>query len=284
LYLIRVRRSDLYQRSQSASPTPSVPDPELEAQFRARLASIYGLPSNQIPPIPYAGPLDANGDDKAAEEKPVREFEFRLFASTTPGQSGNDKEGPTQKIILVDEEEDVGDGGFVVQERNRGYYFAEKADGERRQGFVVMALSGEEVVGRARERAWGLEVPWRVRVLKVARRKASEDAAAPVDAVVGIEDENQDAKKKRPGKKRRIILRERKKIREKLQEQKKAEEDKREEAEREKRTRRNREKKVKRKMKEKAKKAGGPVDGSGGGVLVPGESSIVGTDDQVSDQ
>lgn len=217
-----------------------------------------------------------NGDDAVEEEDPQQEFEFRLFSSTAPEKPGNKDGGAIQKIILVDEEEDIGDGGFVARERNRGYYFVEKADGEKKHGFEVMALSGEDVLSRARKRAWGLEVPWRVRVLKVAGKKANGGRA--VDAVVAVEDETEDAKKKRPGKKRRIILRERKKAREKLLEQKNAEKERMDEAEREKRTRRNREKKVKRKLKEKAKKAGGAVEDGGDGVLDPGESSIVGAD------
>jgi hypothetical protein len=279
-----VRRSDLYTRSQSASPTPSEPDPELEAQFRARLASIYGPPSNRAPvfiPAAHDEPTDINGGCAASEEQVEQEFEFRLFATTRDGKPGDEEGGTTQKIILVDGDVDVGDGGFVVRERNRRHYFAEHADGDRRRGFETMALSGEEVLSRARRRAWGLEVPWRVRTVKVAGKKRGGEAG---DTVIGVQGIERDPTKRRPGKKRRIILRERKKSREKLQEQKKAEKEKKEEAEREKRTRRNREKKVKRKMKEKAKKAGGPVEDPGNGTMRSGEQFAGTTHDQISDQ
>lgn len=255
--MCRIRRSDLYKRSQSASPTPSELDPELEAQLRARLASIYGplsVLTSQATPNEYKESAEINGEDGASEGQAEQEFEFRLF-STAPGTSGNEGGGAAQTILLVNEDQDVGDGAFVVRERNRGYYFAEKAHGEKQLGFNIMALSGEEVLSRAKRRAWGLEVPWRVSVLKVVEKKGTREAVE----LVGIDGEG-DLKRKRPGKKRRILLRERKKSREKLQEQKKAEKEKKEEAEREKRTRRNREKKVKRKMKEKAKKAGGGVE------------------------
>ena len=270
--LSRVRRSDLYARSRSASPSPSGPDPELEAQFRARLASIYGPLSNTLPAevsAPHIEPKVLNGDDEEAGEDHEQEFEFRLFSSAAPGTTGEEGDRSVQKVILVDDEENIGGGGFVVRERNRGYYFAEEAGVERKLGFETMALSGEEVLSRARKRAWGLEVPWRVRVLKVVGKKAKGGTEA--DGVVAVEDETQESKKKKPGKKRRIFLRERKKLREKLQEQKKAEKARMEETEREKRTRRNREKKVKRKMKEKAKKVGGAVDNGEDGVLDLGD-------------
>lgn len=282
--IYRVRRSELYTRSQSASPTPSEPDPGFEAQIRARLASIYGPP-----PTPISAPRTAPGNETSAlnaddelEEEAEQAFEFRLFSSAAPGKPSGEDHGPVQKIILVGEEEEIGDGGFVVRERNRGYYFAEKADGGRKQGYEVMALSGEDVLNRARRRAWGLEVPWRVRVLKVTGKKTSPDAGVQTNAVVGVEEGDKGRKRRRYGKKRRITLRERKKSREKLQEQKKAEAEKRDEEEREKRTRRNREKKVKRKMKEKAKKAGGTAEDAGDIAMDPGEPSIVGLEDQVS--
>lgn len=274
-----MRRSDLYTRSQSASPTPSEPDPELEAQFRARLASIYGSPSN-LTPVPLSTalnvPADINDGDAASEGQAEQEFEFRLFSTTGTAKPGNEEDETPQKILLVDEDEDVGDGGFVVQERNRGYYFAEKAQGEKQIGFEIMALSGEDVLSRAKRRAWGLEVPWRVRVLKVIGKKGIGEAFE----VAGTEDMEGDMKRKRPGKKRRIILRERKKLRKKLQEQKKVEQEKKEEAEREKRTRRNREKKVKRKMKEKAKKAGDTVEDASDNIMEGGEPLAVGTGDE----
>lgn len=71
--------------------------------------------------------------------------------------------------------------------------------------------------------------------------------------------------KTKPGKKRRILLREKRRKKESIEAEKKAEQERREEAEREKRTRRNREKKVKKKMKEKAKKSStiGAEEGSG---------------------
>ncbi|TVY91726.1 hypothetical protein LAWI1_G007189 [Lachnellula willkommii] len=255
----RVRRSDLYARSQS-SPTPSEPDPELEAQLQAQLASLYGSAFNTSAATPTSNPSAApNGKsqpDTGAEDEPA-EFEFRLFSS-----GKNDKAQP-QRIVLEVEEEELGDGAFV-RNRDSTYYFAEKAVGEQKWQFESAALSGEEILDLAKRRAWGLEVPWRVRVLKtsVKLKTAGGDADKTVAPEVGAE-----IKRKRPGKKSRIILRQRKKKRDEIAEKNRRDKELKDETEREKRTRRNREKKVKKKMKEKAKKAEGAgtevADGSG---------------------
>jgi hypothetical protein len=115
-------------------------------------------------------------------------------------------------------------------------------------------LRGKEV------RHWGLEVPWRVKSITV---KSSKKLAGSREVLVEVRQDADEASKKKPGKKRRIILREKKREIEKREEQKRKEKENKEEAEREKRTRRNREKKVKKKMKEKALKAGNGV-GTGG--------------------
>ena len=252
----------------------------LEAECRARLASIYGH-SSDIPPISESLAQDDNVElnNGGGAVHGGQEFEFRLFSSG-PGDWAKEASIIPQKILLLDEEEDVGEGGFVVRERNRKYYFAEKANGETHLGFESMALSGEEVLSRARKRAWGLEVLWRVRVLKAVGKKGSGEAA---HEVVCTEDAEGDIKRKRPGKKRRIMLRARQKLRDKLKEQKQVEKEKKEEAEREKRTRRNREKKVKRKMKEKAKKTGDATRDSSNDAKKIGESAAAGVDAEMLD-
>lgn len=142
----------------------------------------------------------------------------------------------------------------MVRNRNPKYFFAEKAVGEEKWCFETAALSGEEILDLSKRRAWGLEVPWRVKVLKVVgKSKSTGDSASKIEALE-IGDE---AKRKRPGKKRRVILRQREKTRAEKEEKRRKEQELKVETEREKRTRRNREKKVKKKLKEKAKKADG---------------------------
>jgi len=165
----------------------------------------------------------------------------------------------------------------VTRERDRGFYIAEPATGERKEGFALAAVSGEEVLRLARRRAWGLEVPWRVRAIRVASvAKLKADACSNLALRTGhsvqygqgeveVEVDPGEKGKGKPGKKRRIILRERQRKVVQREEAKRKERESKEEAEREKRTRRNREKKVKRKMKEKASKAGVPAGVTGSG-------------------
>ncbi|KAH6684642.1 hypothetical protein B0J14DRAFT_646541 [Halenospora varia] len=260
----RVRRNDLYTRSQSSSPAPSSPDPELERQFQARLASLYGpltasnnATASNIDLRSFSGfenldIEDAVEDDKDAPDN--HEFEFRLFSTSATTLHKNPA---SQKIILEEEDSDLGEGGFIKPCREPTYYFASKAEGDEKWKFDNVALTGEQVKGLSKRRAWGLEVPWRVRVLKVVGAKLKLQADGAITGKVETIVEGEDEKRKRPGKKRRIILRERKKRRELLAEQKRKEQELKEETEKEKRTRRNREKKVKRKLKEKAKKEEG---------------------------
>jgi hypothetical protein len=253
-----VRRSELYTRETSGSEDDATSDLEVdvqrEAQLRERLARIYGdldVDFGALPPQERHG--DKEGEREEQHEEKEHEFEFRLFS----GQGNTGK-----KIVLRDEEEDIGDGAFLVGQRELGYFIVGKAEGERKRGFEVAALTGEDVLSLSKRRAWGLEVPWRVRVLRVpAKRKGdTADGGQKENVEVGIEEGHEEGKRKRPGKKRRIFLRERKKKRDTLVEQRKKEKEAKEEAEREKKTRKNREKKVKKKMKEKAKKAGAEAD------------------------
>jgi len=171
--------------------------------------------------------------------------------------------------VLEVEEEELGEGGFVVQDRDPKYYFAERAVGEQKWRFENAALSGEEILDLSRRRAWGLEVPWRVRVLKTTEK--SKDASGNGDQIVAIE-VGDESKRKRPGKKRRVILRQREKKKEEIKEKKRREKELKDETEREKRTRRNREKKVKKKLKEKAKKAEAGVEVVDGSIASAGDS------------
>ncbi len=165
----------------------------------------------------------------------------------------------------------------MTRERDRRFYIAGPATGVRKQRFMFAAVSGEEVLNLARRRAWGLEVPWRVksiRVTSVPKSKAnasSEIALKPGQShqagqgEIMIQVDPSEKWKRKPGKKRRLILRERQRKIVQREEVKKKERESKEEAERDKRTRRNREKKVKRKMKEKALKAGVSAGSSGSG-------------------
>ena len=138
------------------------------------------------------------------------------------------------------------------RERDKSFYIAPPLTGEARAQIEEICVSGEEVLSGARGRNWGLEVPWRVSVVSVSGPRSKPRRSEKHKR----EEEGDELERKKPGKKRRIILRERQRKREATEAAKKLEREKKEEAEREKRTRRNREKKVKRKMKEKGLKGG----------------------------
>ena len=94
-----------------------------------------------------------------------------------------------------------------------------------------------------------MQLPWRVITITTTRSSRAKDP--------GTSERDINVKRKRSGKKRRIVIRKRfqaKSAKELANRQKFAE---MEAAEREKRTRRNREKKVKKKQKDKLKKSPG---------------------------
>ncbi|KAB8300377.1 hypothetical protein EYC80_000559 [Monilinia laxa] len=252
----RVRRSDLYNRSSSSSPEPSSPiDPNASARFHEQLASLYGIIPHQLYATESVLKPEPNNDaphllppkDSQDQEE---EFDFRLFSN-----------GKESKIVL---KEDIADKGvFVVKERNKSYYFTGLIEGKRKEEYAIAAISGEDVSQGRKQRYWGLEVPWRVRVLKVGiggQKVVGNNGLAVCNSSNG-------EKKRKPGKKMRIILRERRRKSQAQDEAIAKEKESKEQAERERRARKNREKKVRRKAKEQAlKAAAGGLDQMGPGV------------------
>ncbi|KAF7941147.1 hypothetical protein BELL_0269g00100 [Botrytis elliptica] len=240
----RVRRSDLYTRSSSSSPEPPSPiDPDVSARFNNQLASLYGPISFQscgtentlnIEPIndaPHSPPLDDDQDQ-------AEEFDFRLFS--------NVKEG---KIVL---KEEAVDKGIFVRERDKSYYFTGPIEGQRKEEYAIAAISGEDVLEGREKRYWGLEVPWRVRVVKIG---VGGQKKLGSNGLFGARNSSSGEKKRKIGKKMRILMRERRRTIEAQEQAMTREKESKEEADKERRARKNREKKVKRKAKEKALKA-----------------------------
>ncbi|CCD34936.1 hypothetical protein BofuT4_P021720.1 [Botrytis cinerea T4] len=252
----RVRRSDLYTRSSSSSPEPPSPiDPDVSARFHDQLTSLYGPISLQSCAIentltfelmndaPHSPPLEDVQDQ-------AEEFDFRLFSNVTEG-----------KIVL--KEEAVDKGIFVVQERDKSYYFTGPIEGQRKEEYAIAAISGEDVLEGRGKRYWGLEVPWRVRVVKIGvggQKKLGSNGLV-------VRNGSNGEKKRKLGKKMRILTRERRRTIEAQEQAMTREKESKEEADKERRARKNREKKVKRKAKEKALKAAtGGIDQTEPGV------------------
>jgi hypothetical protein len=244
-----IRRADLARSSSSRSPSP---DADLTAAYHARLARIYGAPAEP----PLAATSRDTSPEPEQEEQEEEEVAFRLFGG-----------GGARQIVI--REEDAGEGGFLG--RDPRVWVVGRAEGERRVGIEGCAVEGEEVRRGVRRRAWGLEVPWRVLVVKGGREKGERNKDGNKGVGLSVEGDVVEGMRKKPGKKRRIELRMKKRRAEEEKERKMKEGREKEEAEREKRTRRNREKKVKRKMKEKAEKAmkAGEGAGSPGVVDIP---------------
>ncbi|KAK2023993.1 hypothetical protein LX32DRAFT_697500 [Colletotrichum zoysiae] len=266
----RVRREDLDQSSEDeAEAHDEQQDAELLAKLHARMAGMLdltGIDQQEAPEntkTTTTTTTDGPGRDAQNGEGEgdggAEEFEFRLFATTDPAT----------KIALVDEDERalMGDGA-MLRPRPLSYYIAGEPTPEARAEMAFAAVSGDEVLARARQRWWGMEMPWRVTRVPggTSGTSSSKTAAAANSGDGAAEEEAAAARRRRPGKKKRVALR----IRER-EKKKKAEEQERakmgkEEALKEKKKRLNRLKKLRKRAKAKeGKKADGDESGSGSG-------------------
>lgn len=182
------------------------------------------------------------------------EFEFRLFSSAAP-----------QKIVLAPADGtgkiDENSGG-IVEPRPLSYYIRGELSPEQREQFAAAAVTAADILQGAKQRAWGLELPWRVTKTTVGpsssgNQKGGGNQAGGSDGIAGGK-----KSKGKLGKKARIATRTKQKALLELEKQKMT----KEEHLKEKRKRLNREKKLKRRQKEKEKKAaaaGGVGTGTG---------------------
>ncbi|TKA28316.1 hypothetical protein B0A54_16115 [Friedmanniomyces endolithicus] len=187
---------------------------------------------------------------------PEDDFDFRLFAAVSTTDAAK---APT-KIRLRSPTPQTTAAGFVVSERDRGYYFADTLETEDKENFTRAALSGAQVQALSRTPWPGSAYEWKVvHVPSVKGSLPSRPAAVKdqIDVTMDV-----DAKRKRPGKKSRIKIRTKLAISRVEAENSQARAVAREAAEREKRVRTNRAKKLKRRAQEKAKKSGVKGDGT----------------------
>ncbi|WDK12029.1 hypothetical protein CGRA01v4_03308 [Colletotrichum graminicola] len=252
----RVRREDLDDSSEDeASGHDEQQDAELLAKLHARMAGMLDLSGIDQAPAMAAAEEDAvmaedPGRDTQHDDGP-EEFEFRLFTTTDPAT----------KIALVDEDERalLGDGA-MLRGRPLSYYIAGEPTPEARAEMAFAAVSGDEVLARARQRWWGMEMPWRVTRVPGASGTAAAAAAG--------EEETAAARRRRPGKKKRVALRLRERERKKKAEEQEKAKMSKEEALKEKKKRLNRLKKLRKRAKAKEGKKGdgeGEDDESGSG-------------------
>lgn len=251
----RVCRADLRSRSSSPSST-SEPDEEIQSLLQSRLAEVYA-PIAALSTITNTRTAEETNPKPELREDDLEDgFEFRLFATSKGSKSPSDLR--TGRIILENDDAPLDEhGGFAIPWRDPRYYFTGEITPLQKDQYEIAAVSGENVLRGLQIRHTGLEVPWRVTTIQLGKSIYKKLRARDV----GVKDEEprpEDgiSKRKRMGKKMRILHRKREKIRKEseLSEQQKLAE--KEAAEREKKTRRNREKQQKKRAKEKAKKTG----------------------------
>ena len=195
------------------------------------------------------------------EEEEAAEFEFRLFSTSAP-----------QKIVLPSKEEEEGAGETVIADRPISYYIRGELTPEQQEQFRAAAVTSQDILNWAKQRAWGLEVPWRVkRIVVTVKGKKAEGVAAATHQHGQVQQQEdggeQKKKKKRLGKKGRIAMRIKERARKEKEEAEQKQKMTREEHLKEKKKRLNREKKLKRRQKEKEKKMAGKAGSSVGDAM-----------------
>ncbi|KAK3403598.1 hypothetical protein B0T20DRAFT_401365 [Sordaria brevicollis] len=214
-------------------------------------------------------PMQDQPPQEEAEEAP--EFEFRLFSTSAPS-----------KIVLPSKEEEDGAGETIIADRPLSYYIRGELTPEQKEQFEAAAVTSQDIFNWAKQRAWGLEVPWRVKkIIVTVKGKGAEGAEILYGRhiVTGTEVQHQQAtaggeqqqsekkKKKRLGKKGRIAFRIKEKARKEKEEAEQKKKMTKEEHLKEKKKRLNREKKLKRRQKEKEKKMAGKAGSSVGDAM-----------------
>ncbi|KAI1746255.1 hypothetical protein F4680DRAFT_14689 [Xylaria scruposa] len=204
-----------------------------------------GQPKDQLQGQAPNVTSDVQQEDENPEEG-EEAFAFRLFRD----------EALTHTVVLTNDEDPtaLGDGGFVVPSRPRSYYIASPPSPEKVSDYRSVAVSAEYVLTDAKRRRWGLEKPWRV--IHITPNSSSvSPKTVPRSAQEGDSAEKKKAKRTRPGKKHRILLRVREKVAREREEAAKKSILEKEQHLQEKKKRLNRERKLKRRQKEREKKA-----------------------------
>ncbi|KAJ5290886.1 hypothetical protein N7478_000137 [Penicillium angulare] len=287
----RIRRDEVQSPASSRSPSP-VDQSEFE-DAHARLGKLLNLDEligiNAPTDNADNAPLAPGADDEDEEQ----EYEFRLFSAPTkptpttetsgdttgkknsdgkPSEGGDKPSSGTQKlrIRLNSPTAASGEGKFVKAFRGWQYYFStsslwndsgdkseEEADqAEKKKQFEDTAVTGEHVLSWTKSQPWpGCHLPWRVIHLKRHQTKLPpKDKDLPIYVVEGALPSKSPKTRKKPGKKRRVMLRKRVAAAQVAKEN-----------DAEKRTRKNRERKLKRRQKAREEKAAA-VAAAGGDV------------------
>ncbi|KAJ4145584.1 hypothetical protein LMH87_004431 [Akanthomyces muscarius] len=251
----RVRREDLGDPDDSGANGDGAlgHDEAMQARVNAQIAAALGLDDdddgNDDEPLEdnsesHAQDTDAVDVDDNGEHDTEQGYEFNLFSTASAGGPA----GPA-KVILEDENADLGDGAFV-RPRPLSHYAAKTPSAKQKEQYSYAAVTADDIVQWSAQPSWGMAMPWKVVSISATRK------AKPGDKSVDILMENIDeaAKRKRPGKKQRILLRQRKKTKAQAAEDAAKKEMEKEEHIKDKKKRLNRIKKLRKRAKGKEKK------------------------------
>ncbi|KAL7903564.1 hypothetical protein HDV63DRAFT_364430 [Trichoderma sp. SZMC 28014] len=264
----RVRREDLHA-SEESSWSESEADAELEARLNAQIAKSLGLDESAFrAPKPQTTSLPIVTKPKVDEKKKDDELsssdeesEPKTPAEGSPSKQGGEDDdevyafrlfsaaGPAPQVVLENTNRVV--EGKMIRGRPLSYYLVTDLSAEKKQQYEMAAVSGEDVIERSKVRAWGLELPWRVTTIKATSKRGRG-----AEAVAHVEDD-QPAKRKRPGKKRRTAMRIKARAKAQAEEAAKQKMVEKEEHVKDKKKRLNRLKKLRRRAKKKTEKGGG---------------------------
>ncbi|KAI2641709.1 hypothetical protein GGS26DRAFT_536539 [Hypomontagnella submonticulosa] len=253
----RVRREDLRDSASDEEATEDDQwDSALRGKLNARLSGLLDLSFATDGDTEAQKPSESQtGDGNEGSNVGVIEntgspkeeaFTFRLFRD----------EEPSRKVILKPQnvEGKNGDGGFIVAKRPLSYYVAGEPSPESAKEFRMAAVSADYLLQDAKKRRWGLEKPWKVKTIAITiNGKIPPTGSSASDNVAA---ESGKPKKRRPCKKRRIILRIREKAKKEQAETAKQQLVDKEQHLKDKKKRLNRQKKLKRRAKEREKKQG----------------------------
>jgi hypothetical protein len=262
----RVRREDLNESDVSRDcDSDSEADAQIRAQLEARVARSLGLdledgPTQQQAITPSSHKAAASwktedvemNDGQGAHTGP-EEYDFCLF--------GGAGAAPT-KVVLEDDSEPQGEGA-ILKQRPASFYLAKDLSEEQRQRFKAAAVTGDEVLARSQSRWWSMELPWKVTRITTMTTTKKKVGSGQNATAISTSLESTEAKRKRPGKKRRIALRMKERAeKDKMKTAAQLKEEK-EEHLKEKKKRLNRLKKLKRREKEREKKQAAAKGGQG---------------------
>ncbi|KAK0392390.1 hypothetical protein NLU13_1885 [Sarocladium strictum] len=254
----RVRRDELFDSggSDDGDGSDELMEREMRALLNEQIAKSLGLLQADEPSDRIASKGQGSlNETKAAsqsksepgngeEEDAADEFDFQLFSGSAP----------TTKVVLEDDH--PGDGA-LVRRRPQSYYLITTISEEQKRRYAAAAVTADEILQRAKQRSWGLELPWKViHASSNGKLNSAYETGQAASAREG---------KGRPGKKKRIAMRTKARAameQAKLASAKMAE---KEEHIKDKKKRLNRAKKLRRRAKAREQKAGGGGGGEDSG-------------------